>query len=61
MTPTFFIPIQTKKLFLTMNEELAGISQWFTSNKLPLNTKKKYSCFHKPSKKDDIPLMLGIC
>ena len=29
------------------------------SNKLSLNTKKtKYSCYHKPSKKDNIPLML---
>ena len=42
-----------------MNEELASINQWFTSNKLSLNAKKtKYSFFHKPSKKDDIPLML---
>ena len=42
-----------------MNEELANINQWFTSNKLSLNAKKtKYSCFHKPSKKNDIPLML---
>ena len=40
-----------------MNEELASINQWLTSNKLSLNAKKtKYSCFHKPSKKDDIPL-----
>ena len=42
-----------------MNEKLACINRWFTSNKLSLNAKKtKYSCFHKPSKKDDIPLML---
>ena len=42
-----------------MNEELANINQWLTSNKLSLNAKKtKYSCFHKPNKKDDIPLML---
>ena len=42
-----------------MNEELASINQWFASNKLSLNAKKtKYSCFHKLSKKDDIPLML---
>ena len=35
------------------------MNQWFTSNKLSLNAKKtKYSCFHKPSKKDDISLML---
>ena len=42
-----------------MNEELASINQWSTSNKLSLNANKtKYSFFHKPSKKDDIPLML---
>ena len=29
-----------KKLFSTMNEELASINQWFTSNKLSLNAKK---------------------
>ena len=42
-----------------MNEELASINQWFTSNKLSLNAEKtKYSFFHKPSKKHDMPLML---
>ena len=42
-----------------MNEELASINQWFTSNKLFLNAKKtKYSFFHEPSKKDNIPLLL---
>ena len=42
-----------------MNEKLASINIWFTSNKLSLNAKKaKYSFFHKPSKKDDIPLMI---
>ena len=47
------------KSFSTMNEELASINQWFTSNKLSLNAKKtKYSFFDKPSKKDDIPLTL---
>ena len=47
------------KLFSTMIEELAIINQWFTSNKLSLNAEKtKYSFFHKPSKKDDISLML---
>ena len=29
-----------QKLFSTMNEELANINQWFTSNKLSLNAKK---------------------
>ena len=42
-----------------MNEEPASINQWFTSNKPSLNAKKtKYSFSYKPSKKDDIPLML---
>ena len=42
-----------------MNDELASINQWFTSNKLSLNANKtKYSFFHKLSKKDVIPLML---
>ena len=34
-------------------------NQWFISNKLSSNVKiTKYSFFHKPSKKDDIPLVL---
>ena len=42
-----------------MNEELASINQWFTSKKPSLNAKKtKYSCYHNPSKKDNISLML---
>ena len=58
-TNLFYTHSNIQKLFSTMNEELASINQWFTSNKLSLNAKKtKYSCFHKPSKKDDIPLML---
>ena len=36
-----------------------GGNQCFTSNELSLNAKKtKNSFFHKPSRKDDIPLML---
>ena len=55
----FLCPFKHKKLFSTMNEELASISHRFTSNKLSLNVKKtKCSCFYKPSKKDGIPLML---
>ena len=35
------------------------INKWFISNKLSLNVEKsKYSIFHKPSKKDDILLVL---
>ena len=58
-TNLFYTHSNIQRLFLTMNEELFGIIQWFTSNKLSLNAKKtRYSCFHKPSKKDNIPLML---
>ena len=58
-TNLFYTHSNIQKLFSTMNEELASINQWFTSNKLSLNAKKtKYSFFHKPSKNDDIPLML---
>ena len=52
-------------LFDVVNIELQKISQWFISNKLSLNvTKAKYSFFHKPSKKDNIHLILpklSIC
>ena len=42
-----------------VNEELASINQWFTSNKLSLNaTKTKKIFFHKPSKKGDALLIL---
>ena len=38
---------------------LVNIKDWFTANKLSLNVEKtKYSLFHKPSKKDNIPLRL---
>ena len=58
-TNLFHTNSNMQKLLSTMNEELASINQWFTSNKLSLNPKKtKYSFFHKPSKKDDIGLML---
>ena len=58
-TNLFYTHSNMQMLFSTMNEELASINQWFVSNKLSLNAKKtKYSFFHKPSKKDDIPLML---
>ena len=58
-TDLFYTHSNMQTLFSTMNEELVSIIQWFTSNKLSLNAKKtRYSCFHKPSKKDDIPFML---
>ena len=58
-TNFFYTHSNIQKLFSTMNEELASINQRFTLNKLSLNAEKtKYSFFHKPSKKDDTPLML---
>ena len=54
-----------KTFFDIVNIELQKNSQWFISNKLSLNVAKtKYSFFHKPSKKDNIPLVLpklSIC
>ena len=48
-----------QKFFSTVNEKIASINQWFNSHRLSLSAKKtKYSFFHKPSKKDDTPLML---
>ena len=58
-TNLFYTHSNIQKLFSTVIEELATINQWFTSNELSLNAKKtKYSGVHKPSKKDNIPLML---
>ena len=64
-TNLFYAEENIKTLFDTVNIELQKIRQWFISNKLSLNvTKTKYSFFHKPSKKDNIPLVLpklSIC
>ena len=64
-TNLFYAEENIKTLFDTVNIELLKISQWFISNKLSLNvTKTKYSFFHKPSKNDNIPLVLpklSIC
>ena len=40
-TNLFYTHSNIQKLFSTMNEELASINQWFTSNKLSLNAKKQ--------------------
>ena len=46
-------------LFEMANLQLVRINQWFISKKLSLNvSKKKYSFFHEPSERDDIPLLL---
>ena len=58
-TNLFFNHKSIKHLFTVVNNELVNIKDWFTANKLSLNVEKtKYSFFHKPSKKDDIPLRL---
>ena len=58
-TNLFFNHKNIKHLFTVVNNELVNIKDWFTANKLSLNLEKtKYSFFHKPSKKDDIPLRL---
>ena len=58
-TNFFYAERDIKALFQTVNNELQKISQWFISNKLSINvTKTKYSFFHKPSKRDNIPFAL---
>ena len=58
-TNLFYSNKDINTAFLKVNNELQKINEWFISNKLSLNvTKTKYSLFHKPSKKDDIPLVL---
>ena len=58
-TNLFYSNKDINTAFLKVNDELQKINEWFISNKLSLNVKKtKYSFFHKPSKKDDIPLVL---
>ena len=47
-------------LFSDVNKELTNIKKWFVAYKLSLNVAKtKYSSFHKPSKKDNVPLQLS--
>ena len=48
-----------KTLFSLVNQELQKINECFEANKLSLNVgKTKYLLFHKPSRKDDLPLLL---
>ena len=55
----FFTHKDIRYLFQIVNQELENINQWFFSNKLSLNNKKmKYSFLHKPSQKENIPLLL---
>ena len=47
------------KFFAAGNEKLMNINDWFMVNKLSLNVgRTKYSLFSKPSKVDDLPLMV---
>ena len=55
----FYSHQNSSSLFMTVNNELHKIGEWFKANKLSLNVKKrKYTFFHKNSIKDDIPLKL---
>ena len=55
----FFEHTDLRILFSMVNNELKKIYEWFNANKLSLNADKtKYSLFHKPSKTDDLPLLL---
>ena len=56
-TNLFFTHKDIRYLFQIVNQELENINQWFISNKLSLNIRNtKYSFFHKPNQKENIPL-----
>ena len=58
-TNLFFSHKNIQHLFRNVNFELEKISCWFKANKLSLNeSKTKYTFFHKPSQRDNIPLKL---
>ena len=58
-TSLFFEHKDINVLCSTANKELQNINEWFISNKLSLNVKKaKFSIFHEPSRRDDLPLVL---
>ena len=58
-TNLFYSHKNTKTIFKTVNEELEKISTWLKLNKLSLNTNKtKFTFFHKPNERDNIPLKL---
>ena len=58
-TNLFYDHKNLRTLFSLVNQELQKINEWFEANKLSLNVgKTKYSLFHKPSRKDDLPLLL---
>ena len=58
-TNLFFSHQNISTLFLTVNNELHKIGEWFKANRLSLNIKKtKYTFSHKNSVKDNISLKL---
>ena len=58
-TNLFFAHKDIRYLFQIVNQELENINQWFISNELSLNIKRtKYTFFHKPSWKENIPILL---
>ena len=58
-TNLFYGHNDLKTLFSLVNQELQKINKWFEANKLSLNVEKtKYFLFHKPSRRDDLPLLL---
>ena len=55
-TNLFLEHTDLRMLFSMVNDELKKNYEWFNANKLPLNADK--TLFHKPSKTDDLPLLL---
>ena len=58
-TNLFYSHNNVKILFKNANDELEKIPQWFKGNKISLNEgKTKFTLFHKPRDKDNLPLQL---
>ena len=58
-TNLFYELNDLKTSFSLVNQEQQKINKWFAANKLSLNVEKtKYSLFQKPSRRDDLPLLL---
>ena len=58
-TNLFYEHKDLKTFFSVVNQELQKINEWFEANKLSLDVgKTKYILFHKPSRKNDLPLLL---
>ena len=58
-TNLFYEHKDLKTLFSLVNQELQKINEWSEGKKLCLNVgKTKNSLLHKPSRKNDLPLLL---